>query len=356
MKNLPPLKETKGFLQDNKKTIIGTALAIVVLYALAIAYTLFSNDKVKEIKEIDPATGLELQLITDSEYEALLEDAVRFDFYVENTEGYAFTNFNLLEAVLLSPEVYEMIHTVEPIIATEEVEAMEEGEIPANYMIDVDTDNETSELHITVGTGDGAKNAAIASLLYEAVQAGTIPFFENKSVYLLSEPHVVQLEKGPEPTDETGNSSLLLYLVMGTGLFIGGLLLGVLLAFFRLFFKKEITDVFNYRMSDEEIVLDLSHTTAVDQEKALVHGIQHPAATRKLVLSEEPLALTVQKRLDQMEGSPYVFAQSVLSADPLLSFDEVILVSRKNGTTKDWYKSQRTLLENYTTPIKIILI
>ena len=145
MKNLPTMKETKGFLQDNKKTIIGTALAIVVLYALAIAYTLFTDGKVEEIKEIDPATGLELQLITDSEYKALLENAVRFDFYVENTEGYAFTSFNLLESVLLSPEVYEMIHSVEPIVASDAIEAMEEGDIPANYMIDVDTDYDTSE-------------------------------------------------------------------------------------------------------------------------------------------------------------------------------------------------------------------
>ncbi|WP_106449827.1 hypothetical protein [Trichococcus alkaliphilus] len=356
MKNLPTMKETKGFLQDNKKTIFGTAFALVLLYALAIAYTLFSDDKVEEIKEIDPATGLELQLITDTEYEALLEDAVRFDFYVENTEGYAFTNFNLLEAVLLSPQVYEAINSFEPIASTDEIEAMEEGDIPANYMIDVDTDYDTSELHITVGTGDEAKNEAIATVLYEAMQEGTIPFFENKSIYLLSEPHVVQLEKGPEQTDETGSTSLLLYLVMGAGLFIGGLLLGMLLGFFRLFFKKEITDVFNYRMSDDDTVLDLSRTTAADQETALVHGIQHPAATRKLILSEEPFAPTVQKRLEQLEGTPYVFAQSVLSADPLLSFDEVIFVSRKNGTTKDWYKNQRTLLENYATPIKIILV
>ena len=356
MKNLPTMKETKEFLQDNKKTIVGTALALVILYALAIAYTLFSDDKVEEIKEIDPATGLELQLITDAEYKSLLENAVRFDFYVENTEGYAFTNFNLMEAVLLSPEVYAAIDSVEPIVATDAIEAMEEGDIPANYMIDVDTDYDTSELHITVGTGDEAKNEAIATALYEAMQAGTIPFFENKSIYLLSEPHVVQLEKGPEATDETGTSSPLLYLVMGAGLFIGGLLFGMLIAFFRLFFKKEITDVFNYRMSDDDKVLDLSHTTAAEQEAALEHGIQHPAATRKLILSEEPLAPTVQKRLLQMEGAPYVFAPSVLSADPLLSFDEVILVSRKNGTTKGWYKNQRTLLENYATPIKIILI
>ena len=356
MMHLPTLKQTKEFLQDNKKTIFGTALALVLLYALGIAYTLFSDDKVEEIKKIDPATGLELQLITDTEYKALLEDAVRFDFYVENTEGYAFTNFNLLEAVLLSPEVYEAIHEIEPIVATEAIEAMEEGDIPANYMIDVDTDYDTSELHITVGTGDEAKNEAIATVLYKAMQEGTIPFFENKSIYLLSEPHVVQLEKGPEQTNETGSTSMLLYLVMGVGLFIAGLLLGMLLGFIRLFFKKEITDVFNYRMSDDETVLDLSHTTAAAQEAALAHGIQHPAASRKLILSEEPMESTVQKRLEQMEGMPYVFTQSVLSADPLLSFDEIIIVSRKNGTTKDWYKNQRTLLENYATPIKIILI
>lgn len=356
MMHLPTIKETKRFLQDNKKTILGTAIAAVILYALAIAYTLFSDDKVEDIKEIDPATGLELQLITDAEYEALLGDAVRFDFYVENTEGYAFTNYNLLEAVLLSPEIYETINSVEPIVATDEIEAMEEGAIPANYMIDVDTDTETSELHITIGTGDEAKNEAIAALLYEAVQAGTIPFFENKSTYLLSEPHVVQLEKGPEPTDEGGNTSLLLYAVMGVGLFIGGILFGLLLAFFRLFFKKEITDVFNYRMSDEDTVMDLSHTTSAEQEELLAHSIQHPAASRKLILSEEVLSPTLRKRLEQMDGTPYIFAQSVVSADPLLHFDEVIIVSRKNGTTKDWYKNQRTLLENYATPIKIILI
>ena len=64
MMHLPTTKQLKEFLKDNKKTVWLTALATLVLYALGIGYTLFSNGSVEEEQEIDPDTSLEGNLIT----------------------------------------------------------------------------------------------------------------------------------------------------------------------------------------------------------------------------------------------------------------------------------------------------
>lgn len=47
-----------------------------------------------------------------------------------------------------------------------------------------------------------------------------------------------------------------------------------------------------------------------------------------------------------------MLASDIVAVDPKLSFDEIILVSQQNVTNKAWYKKQRTLLTNYTAPIK----
>ena len=64
MMHLPTTKQLKEFLKDNKKTVWLTALATLLLYALGIGYTLFSNGSVEEEQEIDPDTSLEGNLIT----------------------------------------------------------------------------------------------------------------------------------------------------------------------------------------------------------------------------------------------------------------------------------------------------
>lgn len=356
MINLPTAKQTKGFLKDNKKTILTTAIAIVILYVLGIAYTLFSNGKVEEIKKIDPATGLEVETITSKEYTKLLDKAVRFDFYVENSDGNAFTNSNLLESVLLSPEVFSALDAQEKIVPAIQ------GDIPLKYMLDASANGNDNSMHILVGTGDYKKNLAIAKILYAAVSEKTLTLLDNKNVYMLSEPHKVVIEHGPEATEEKTGTGALTYAVLGIGVFIGAVVAGILIAFTRLFFKKEITDVFSYRKSDEDTLIDLTHLAAEDNKEELAHSIQYPAVGRKLILSEQALPSDVEAVLiaeeigEEASKNKYVFARDITTVDPQLNFDEIIIVSQKNITAKSWYNSQRIQLENYPTPIKIILL
>ena len=356
MINLPTAKQTKGFLKDNKKTILTTTIAIIILYVLGIAYTLFSNGKVDEIKKIDPATGLEVKTITSKEYTQLLDQAVRFDFYVENSDGGAFANSNLLESVLLSPAVSSEIDAQEKIVPTIK------GDIPLKYMLDVSADGSDNSMHITVSTGDYKKNLAIAKILYATVSEKTLPLLNNKNIYMLSEPHKVEIEHGPEATEEKTGTGALTYAVLGIGVCIGAIVAGILIAFARLFFKKEITDVFSYRKSDDDTLIDLTHLAAEDNKDELAHSIQYPAVGRKLILSEQALPSDLQAVLiaeeigEDASENKYVFAQDITAVDPQLNFDEIIIVSQKNITAKSWYNTQRIQLENYPTPIKIILL
>ena len=297
MMHLPTTKQLKGFLKDNKKTVWLTALATLLLYALGIGYTLFSNGAVEEEQEIDPETGLEVNLITGEEYAALHGGAARFEIYIENDEGSAFTNSALLEAMLLSP----------------------------------------------------------AAVLYDMISNKELTLLENKSVSMLSDPHAVVIENGPEKTEEEEGLGPVGYAVMAVAVLIAGTVLGILIAFSRLFFKIEITDVFNYRESDQDTIIDLSLFNEGKIDDELVHTIQYPSAQRKLILSDPALPAEIQGSLLKDTATNYVLASDIVTVDPKLTFDEIILVSQKNVTNKAWYKKQRTLLTNYTAPIKIVL-
>lgn len=355
MMHLPTTKQLKGFLKDNKKTVWLTALATLLLYALGIGYTLFSNGAVEEEQEIDPETGLEVNLITGEEYAALHEGAARFEIYIENDEGSAFTNSALLEAMLLSPAVFATIDTAEKVTVAQEIEALEDGDIPAKYILDITNDPVDNSLNVTVGTGDADKNLAIAAVLYDMISNKELTLLENKNVSMLSDPHAVVIENGPEKTEEEEGLGPVGYAVMAVAVLIAGTVLGILIAFSRLFFKKEVTDVFNYRESDQDTIIDLTLFNEGKIDDELVHTIQYPAAQHKLILSDPALPSEVQERLLKDTATNYVFASDIVAADPKLTFDEIILVSQKHVTNKAWYKKQRTLLANYTAPIKIVL-
>ena len=354
MMHLPTTKQLKEFLKDNNKTVLLTALATVLLYALGIAYTLFSNGEVEKEIKINPDTGLEVNLITSEEYTALHEGAARFGIYIENDEGSTFNNATLLESILLAPAAFTAIDTAEKVTATQEIEALEEGDIPANYILDITNDPTDNSLNVTVGTGDADKNMAIAAVLYDMISKKELVLLENKTVSMLSDPHEVVIENGPEET-EKDDFGAVGYAVMAVAVLIAGTVFGILIALSRLFFKKEVTDVFNYRESDEDTLIDLSVFNEGNLTDELVHTIQYPSAKQKLILSDPALPAEVQERLLKDTATHYVFASDVVAADPKLTFDEIILVSQKNVTNKSWYKKQRILLANYTAPIKIVL-
>ena len=142
---------------------------------------------------------------------------------------------------------------------------------------------------------------------------------------------------------------------MAVAVLIAGTVLGILIAFSRLFFKKEVTDVFNYRESDQDTIIDLTLFNEGNLTDELVHTIQYPSAQRKLILSDPALPAEIQGSLLKDTATNYVLASDIVTVDPKLTFDEIILVSQKNVTDKAWYKKQRTLLANYTAPIKIVL-
>lgn len=82
---------------------------------------------------------------------------------------------------------------------------------------------------------------------------------------------------------------------MAVAVLIAGTVLGILIAFSRLFFKKEITDVFNYRESDQDTIIDLSLFNEGKIDDELVHTIQYPSA--RAILSDPALPAEIQGRL-----------------------------------------------------------
>lgn len=343
MKDLPTIKQMKKFFKDNLKTIFATAGVCLVLFFGAVGYTIYSNDAA--LKRVESVTGKEITPITGAEYSKLNKNKVRFLFFVENEEGNLFANPNLFESILLSDDV----------LAESGAEALIPKGVAPEFVIDVTYDDVTSGLFVTVGTGDYNTNLALANLLYETVSTDKLGFFDNKDVYMLTEPEKVS-KKLESLTD--ANISVMEYVVYGVAVLILSVIMGLFIAAVRMVTNKEISDGFSYKYAEDDLVMDLTEMGGeVNQPLALVQAIRHPAKDTKLVLAQRLDAKELQEKLITKEGTgKFIVKNDILEVSADTHFDEIIIISEKNQTTKQWYKNQRIQLENYHSPIKIILI
>lgn len=348
MNDLPTIKQLKIFMKDSKKTIFTTVAAVMVLFAGALAYTAYSNDIDRDLKSIESVTGQEVESITKAEYNKLQKNKVTFLFYVENEEGNPFSNANLFESFLLSPDILARI----------KAEIALDKSIPLEYILDVSYDDKTNGMALTVTSGDAKKNMALAELLYGAISAKELTFFDNKSVYMITEPEKVKLSNTLFET-EMGVTE---YVISSIAALLFAVVFGIFVACIRMFFKPQIGDVFTYKYAETDLVLDLTKLETASESAItpeLLHAIKQPAVGTKLILCEkgtvEALENDLQKENSGTAGT-FIVHNDITQVSEAVLFGEIIIVSKKNQTTKKWYKNQRIQLENYHSPIKIILI
>lgn len=331
----------KVFIKNNWKTILISTGLFLLLYAGALWYTQRSTP---ELVETDASLGeAVLQGLTQEEYIALKEDEVSFSFYVENTDDTAFMNYNLLKNYLLSPQTLSQIK-----------EGLDlEYEVLDYYVINISRDT-TQALHINIGTGDYADNIALANRIYSLINEDKLDFFEDKDVYLLTQPkRILTTEQSNTETSEVQPTSVN-YVILGMLGFIISLFLGTVSAVLLSFFKKEYTLTSLAHFKGMEDVINLTHLKeSHKQEEYLSYSILNPSPlSSKLVLMQKP-SKELKEKLHQEN---IFFAESLLEIAISEKVEEVILVIEKNVTQKKWYHDQQMLLENFNVPIKIILL
>lgn len=371
MNNLPTLKEVVSFLKDYKKIILGTMVACLLLYALGMGYTIYSNSKVEERGiPVDENIDSSQEVLTPEEIKNLQEDLVSFSFYIENDSAEQFTNYNLMKQLLISPETLAYI----------EEKSGREIEPSPFHAVNMSLDHDTYVLTLSIGTGNYNDNKAIAQAYYEGIVNGEIPFFStNKNVYEVSQPAKSNIEEvmptnGENTNTENESVSLTTIAALAIAVIIGSFVLGVFIALIYAMNRKVITDPFSYAQRDDDVILNLSPLAgSMPGEtgiETIEHAIMHPKKKTKVILSEQLLPSELITKLTDsfsplneynavstdIDNSYASIFNDLTKVNPLLPVEEVVIICEKDKTTKNWYNRQRSLLKNYQADIKIIQI
>lgn len=379
LKNLPTLDELVFFLKDNIKIIITTTVLFFSLFLLAIGYTIYTDNKIDENTDILKEQEVKLsELNQDIPFEAQLEpeeiklimknlqkdEGMAFSFYMENDSGDSFLANSLMNELLTSEDVLKKV----------EEEAGTSIEPSPELAVQVTLNPNTQVMTLKVGTGDKQKNQLIADAYFNIISNEDSPFFDNKKVYVVTEPEVIksyEMESDSIPNSDLdinveerfSYKKITLYTAIALVISIFG---GIFIALIRNLLKKEVTDIYGFAFKDTDTILNISNNKYQNKNEKydqMIHAILHPARESKLILSEEELDNYIAKKLmdkSNMETkknqTSILFNSSVSSVDPSLSFDEVIIICKKHYTTKKWYETQRELLKIYKSEIKVILI
>lgn len=374
------LDEMLTFLKDNMKIIIITTVSIFCLFLLGIGYTFFTDSKINEntnnteeqqikLNELNQNIPFEAQLKPE-EIELIMKNlqkngGVAFSFYTETDTGESFLANALMEELLLSRNVLERIEeevgtTIEP---------------SPDLALQVTLNPNTQVMTLKVGTGDRQKNQVIADAYFNLISQEDNSFFDNKTVYIVTEPEVIksyeiesesvtETDSSAEATNDLSYKRITIYAVLAVMI---GFFAGIFIALIRNLLKKEVTDLYGFAIKDDDTVLNMSNNkyqNNTEKYDQIIHAVLHPEKKVKLILSEENLENYIVEKLnsttnEQVEKnqSTILFTNSVSEVNPAISVDEVVFICKKYKTTKKWYEKQRELLKVYrSSEIKVILI
>lgn len=385
MNNMPTFEDITSFIKDNFKFIIKVMVVSILFYGIGIMYTLYSEDKISETvndEQTNQITDTESnkELPSEEQIEALKEDAVSFDFYLETNESSAFSSVNLLNEVFTSPPIVQYV---------EEKANVSIGTNP-EYAINITFNKNNSISTFIIGTGSGEDNIAIANSFYSLLENKEIPFLNNKNTYMISKPSLMSaqeknnldadqnednaLENDTVVNDEESSPFSVRDLLIGSFLVIvASFFLGVILSLIKNMTKKEITETFTFSYEDTDNFINLTRLKKLPDEeksKAFIHLIAHPVKPIKLLLGEEDIDENVKMKLSEnftiIEGKEIVeplsnsnsliISKDIYNINPDYDIDEVIILVKKGKTKKHWYQNQRVLLKNYKANVKIYLI
>lgn len=373
MNNLPTLKDVWSFLKDYKKIIVGTMIGCLILYALGMVYSIYSSSKVEEGESIPLEENMDSsqEVLSSQEIKVLQEDLVSFSFYIENDSAEQFTNYNLMKQLLISPETLAYIKETS------------DKEIKPNpyHAVNMSLDHSTYVLTLSIGTGNYNDNKAIAQAYYDGIVNEEIPFFNsNKNVYMISEPartntgEVIPIDGESTNAEDDGSISIVTIIGLAIAVLIGSFVLGVIVSLIYAMTRKVITDPFTYEQKDNDTILNLSPLIKnINDESStdiIEHAIRHPHKNTKAILAQHSLPKNINNKIStsflslgeydvtssNMNSTYASVFNDLTEVNPDLSIEEVIIISEKNKTTKDWYSRQRLLLENYNVDIKVIQI
>lgn len=368
MENGLSLFDFKQFIKQKKKIIIITTV-LTALVILGITLLMEFRDteelpdedlQVEETAEIDDVRVRELleketeelsqeDILAIEDY--LFNEAYAFRVYIENVDGSVYGRTNLTEEILLSDEVISLI----------EEQTDYDIELIREYFLDIHYNSTNVLFTVTIGAGSEQVSQAISEAYYTSLNSGLIPVLDEKLVYLFEDaPVSVQSENNiqdvtevePEENNLIVNSilSLLVGLFLGFGF-------GLIVAYMYSLIEKKMHALYNLNLSKSDIYISLSgskrNSNLINSD--LIHAVSYPTDHKKLIICQESEVLDRLK--ETMKNNTLLdstFGTEAAEIDPVIKFDEVIIIAQDGVTDKSWYVKQKNQIKLYNAVTKII--
>ena len=348
--------EIKRFFKDNQKFIIATTLILGILIA---GLNIFLNQ----------SSELEEQNTEVVESQGVFNEDSRpafFRFYVENSDGYAFSNAVTLDQLFNLGSVYDDVKAETNIdIKKIKETALEKGNLdfsPVRVSVDYD-----SYIFIaTFETGNNSKNLQLANFYNNLLLNNEISILENHTIYSLVEPQLVpELEEATDEEAEEGSNKEILDQTQRTLMdwvkeIVISLIIGLVLAavfstgvmLLKELFGKKLNYFFGYdgESFDNYIVYDKQ--LANDESVQYFVGLDN--SLNKLILMESEINQSEKEVLFNNLEFNFDFSQSITSTRISNKYDEIILIVNPCSTTRKWFNNQVKLIGLHDAKTKLV--
>lgn len=369
MKDELTVKDFYLFIKDNLKLILTTMLLLLALLMVIFAADFFSADSSESTEETSEMSDsntenyerlaeLPFELLTGREVTFLQdyveETSYKFMFFIDNTNNEPIGNLNMMRAIFRHPNVVERIEerigeelTPDPTISINLVSYADSG------LFELQLGRQTTE-----------ESQLLAQSLFEMIENEEIPVLNQFNITLFEDNPIPLTE--PIETDEVDETivvernnvelvrSAVIYLVIGV---VGGLILGAAVALIKMIFTDKITALFNYEKEFTDRIVRFNHMKVDNKElfEKIQQNIIYPKQQKKLVIYDTEQLDNSIDLIDKIRDEENVeVIKDFSDLDQSKLFDEVILVTEVNTTSKKWYNDQRLQLSGYTLPVKVI--
>lgn len=365
------LNDYKLFLRKNFKIILGSMIALIAAMLLAVTYfitrpeqqTVPDEDYIQE--EIFPRLEVanDMEKLSSSEEELLTDylnkESYSFRIYVENDDGSVFTDNFLLRQILVA----------DPLVQEIQEETTVEFSLPAEVVVTVFQISGSEMLQIKVGTGNGELNQQVINYYYNYIENGNLSLFNDKSVYIIDEtPFSFEDVYGTSEIVEHQEMTFLQNLKANIEIFLivtilgvlAGIILGLFVAMIKERFSREIPSIYNFNLYGDRTLVNLDAiplNQVSNVDTLVVQSILGNRKKNKLVLSEEPLASELIKKLEQgsftSNSELQIYSKNFEEAD-LNPVEEIVVLIQVFETSKEWFEKQMELVKTTNVPVKII--
>lgn len=376
MKDELTVEDFKLFVKDNLKLILTTSMLMAIAGILLVwmnyrastpqdsatdveseMFEGLSRERFEELEE------LPFDLISDDDVELIqayqTNTAFGFMIFVTNEAGEPVGNLSMMRALFRHDNVVERASeiigepvTPDPILS-----------------VNIQSYGDEGLFGLQFGRADRELSEELAQAYYQIVQ--------EEEIFALNQLNVSIYEDSPIPvqsiTDEDDESSdapavthspralIRNATIYGIGLFIVGLVVGLITALLKLLLSKKVSSLYDYVREDTDKIVRLSHLRHVSNEDRIakaVKNLAYPRKERKLVLHEDhftkDLLTLLQSGVYEISGDIDKLIFETDFSHVKQEIDQVIILTKTNETEKDWYNNQRVQLKGYNYPVKVI--